>query len=66
MSMTDPNGAAEAIDLMPVLTRMQDQLDDLAAAVEAQQRTIDEQQRRIDELMRGRHFETTVASPRRP
>lgn len=41
-----------AVDLGAVLAGMQDQLDDLAAAVEAQQRTIDEQQRVITDLTR--------------
>lgn len=34
-------GARQPIDVLAVLAAMQDQLDDLAATVEAQQRTID-------------------------
>jgi uncharacterized coiled-coil protein SlyX len=51
MATADPQ-PGDAMDLGAVLARMQDQLDDLAAAVEAQQRTIDEQQRVIEELTR--------------
>jgi hypothetical protein len=49
-----PGGSAP-VDVIAILAAMQDQIDDLTAAVEAQQRT-------IDELVRARR----AAGPGRP
>ncbi len=49
---------APPVGVLAVLAAMQDQLDDLTATVEAQQRT-------IDELLRARRAQTGPPAPRR-
>ena len=49
-----PAAPPVTLDVPAVLAALQDQLDELAAAVEAQQRLLDAQQRRLDELAAGR------------
>jgi len=41
-SQAEPPAGGPTVDLGAVLAAMQDQIDDLTAAVEAQQRTLDE------------------------
>ena len=50
-----PVANAAPIDVVAILAAMQDQIDDLTAAVEAQQRTIDELVRARRAAGPGRH-----------
>lgn len=54
MSEQQRTAAWNGLDVPAILASLQDQVDELARAVQAQQRTINEQQSRLDQLTRSR------------